>query len=243
MPDNFPVFITGGSGYIGTPLIRSLSARGHSVRALVRPGSVHKLPTDCCEPIAGDALDPSSYAAQIQPAHTFVQLVGVSHPSPAKKAEFQGIDRVAGLGAIEAARQAGVQHFIYLSVAQPAPIMKTDIVVRAECEAALQKSGDERNDCPALVCSRSRTSLALRTITDVLALRASSLNSRRSTKARPRDSGANDSRFGFRCRKPQCWRAFHRRAANSYRLRCCLTSRETPAARRNYESACTWDIF
>ena len=62
-------------------------------------------------------------------------------PSPAKAAEFQAIDRVAGLGAIDAARQAGVQHFIYLSVAQPAPMMKSYIAVRAECEAALRNSG------------------------------------------------------------------------------------------------------
>src|SRR5262250_899141 len=99
-----PVFITGGTGYIGTPLVRSLSERGHHVRALVRPGSEHKLPTGC-EPVFGNALDPSSYATKIASAHTFVQLVGVSHPSPAKAAEFQAIDRTSALGAIQVARQ------------------------------------------------------------------------------------------------------------------------------------------
>jgi hypothetical protein len=59
-------------------------------------------------------LDSSSYAARIQPSHTFVQLVGVSHPSLAKAAEFHAIDRASALGAIAAARQAGVHHFIYL---------------------------------------------------------------------------------------------------------------------------------
>ena len=135
------VFITGGTGYIGRLLIRHLSERGHHVRALVRPGSEHKLPTNCCEPVLGNALDLTSYATHIRPADTFVQLVGVSQPSPAKTAEFQAIDRVAGLGAIDAARQGGVQHFIYLSVAQPAPMMKSYIAVRAECEAALRTSG------------------------------------------------------------------------------------------------------
>src|SRR5258705_13612185 len=32
----YSVFITGGTGYIGTPLMRSLVERGHKVRALVR---------------------------------------------------------------------------------------------------------------------------------------------------------------------------------------------------------------
>jgi uncharacterized protein YbjT (DUF2867 family) len=73
-----------------------------------------------------------------------VQLVGVSHPSPSKAAEFQAIDRASALGAIAAARQVGVRHFIYLSVAQPAPIMKSYQSVRAECEAALLESGGGR---------------------------------------------------------------------------------------------------
>ena len=61
--------------------------------------------------------------------------------SPAKAAEFQAIDRASGLGAIAAAQQAGIQHFIYLSVAQPAPVMKSYIAVRRECEQALLASG------------------------------------------------------------------------------------------------------
>src|SRR5713226_8703603 len=136
----FSVFVTGGTGYIGTPLIRALVERGHHVRALVRPGSEKKLPPGT-EAVLGNALDSSSYAARIQPAHTFVQLVGVSYPSPSKAVEFRAIDRTSALGAIPAARQAGVQHFIYLSVAQPAPIIKSYQSVRAECEAALRESG------------------------------------------------------------------------------------------------------
>jgi len=139
----FSVFITGSTGYLGTPLIRALVDRGHSVRALVRPGSEKKLPAGVTA-VSGNALDASSYAARLAPSHTFVQLVGVSHPSPSKAAEFQAIDRASALGAIAAARQAGVRHFIYLSVAQPAPIMKSYQSVRAECEAALLESGGGR---------------------------------------------------------------------------------------------------
>jgi len=107
---------------------------------LVRSESQNKLPPGC-EPVLGNALDAASYAERIHPSQTFVQLVGVSHPSPAQAAEFQAIDRESALGAIESARQAEVQHFIYLSVAQPAPVMKSYIAVRAECENALRGSG------------------------------------------------------------------------------------------------------
>jgi len=134
------VFIAGGTGYIGQRLIPRLQERGHEVRALVRPGSEKKLPAGCAA-VMGDALDATSYASQVAPSDTFVQLVGVAHPSPAKAAEFRRIDLPAGLGAVAASKSAGVQHFIYLSVAHPAPMMHAYIAVRTECEAAIETAG------------------------------------------------------------------------------------------------------
>jgi uncharacterized protein YbjT (DUF2867 family) len=134
------VFITGGTGYLGRPLIGQLLARGHEVRALVRPGSEAKLPPGCT-PVLGNALDSKTYADKIQPADTFVQLVGVAHPSPSKGKEFRQIDYTSACGAISAAAKAGIQHFVYLSVAHPAPMMKSYIEVRRECEGVLRDSG------------------------------------------------------------------------------------------------------
>jgi hypothetical protein len=45
---------------------------------------------------------------------TFIQLVGVPHPSPAKAKEFVAIDQKSGMEAILAAKRAGVGHFIYV---------------------------------------------------------------------------------------------------------------------------------
>jgi uncharacterized protein YbjT (DUF2867 family) len=134
------VFITGGTGYVGRPLITQLLARGHEVRALVRPGSEKKLPPGC-QAIPGDALDGESYASKIAPADTFVQLVGVSHPNPSKGAEFRSVDLASGQSAVDAARSTGVRHFVYISVAHPAPIMKDYIEVRSQCEDMIRQSG------------------------------------------------------------------------------------------------------
>jgi len=134
------VFVAGGTGYVGRPLITQLLARGHEVRALVRPGSEKKLPPGC-RAIPGDALDGKSYALKIAPADTFVQLVGVSHPSPTKAAEFRNIDLASGQSAVDAAKSAGVRHFVYISVAHPAPMMKAYIEVRMQCEAMIRHSG------------------------------------------------------------------------------------------------------
>jgi len=134
------VFVTGGTGYIGSRLIPRLLNRGHKVSALVRPESRGKLPTGC-DAVPGNALEAVSYRDRVKPATTFVQLVGVAHPSPAKAAEFRSIDLVAGREAVAAASYAGIQHFVYVSVAQPAPMMKAYLHVRAECENAIGKSG------------------------------------------------------------------------------------------------------
>jgi uncharacterized protein YbjT (DUF2867 family) len=133
------VFIAGGTGYIGTALIPILIERDHRVRVLVRPGSRAKLPADC-EVVSGNALDANTYRQFIRPADTFIHLVGVAHPSPAKAAEFRAVDLVAAREAIFACAELGMHHFIYISVAHPAPLMKDYIAVRAECEQMVQKS-------------------------------------------------------------------------------------------------------
>jgi len=140
MSERHNVFITGGTGYMGQRLIPRLVARGHLVRALVRAGSENKLPAGC-EPVVGNALEPSSYMNQIPPADTFVQLVGVAHPSPAKGAEFCRVDLPAGLGAVKASVSGGIQHLVYVSVAHPAPTMHAYIAARTECEAAIESAG------------------------------------------------------------------------------------------------------
>jgi uncharacterized protein YbjT (DUF2867 family) len=134
------IFITGGSGFMGRNLIPELLKRGHEVRALARPGSESKLPEGCTV-LTGDPFDRESFAGHVRPTDTFIQLVGVAHPSPAKAKEFRTIDLKSALESVAVATRAGVEHFIYVSVAQPAPIMKAYVETRAEAEAAINASG------------------------------------------------------------------------------------------------------
>lgn len=136
MAQSGKVFVTGGTGYIGQRLIPALHAQGYDVIALAREQSRGKLPWNCT-PVMGDALDGDSYRQFAEGAGTFVQLVGVSHPSPAKAEQFRQVDLKAGLEAVRVARQSRVPHFVYVSVAQPAPVMQSYQAVRAECERAI----------------------------------------------------------------------------------------------------------
>lgn len=133
------VFITGGTGYLGQRLIPALGNRGHTVRALVRSGSERRLPAGA-EIVTGNALDATTFAAAVPPSDTFVHLIGTPHPSPAKVQQFRDIDLVSVQAAVAAASRSDVRHFVYLSVAYPAPIMATYIAVREEGEALIRAS-------------------------------------------------------------------------------------------------------
>ncbi len=135
-----PVFVTGGTGYLGRPLVAALIAKGYPVHALVRPGSEAKLPPGASS-IVGNALDAASFADAIPPASTVVHLVGTPHPSPAKAAEFLSIDLASIRATTAAASRARAGHLVYVSAAHPAPVMKAYIAARVEGEALVAATG------------------------------------------------------------------------------------------------------
>jgi uncharacterized protein YbjT (DUF2867 family) len=134
------VFVTGGTGYMGSRLIAELLRRGHTVRAVARARSLDKLPPGCTA-VEGDALSTASLAHLVGDADTLVQLVGVAHPSPRKAKQFRSVDLASAHAAIDVACRAVVEHFVYVSVAHPAPVMRAYVETRREAEDALVSSG------------------------------------------------------------------------------------------------------
>jgi uncharacterized protein YbjT (DUF2867 family) len=134
------VFVTGSTGYIGRRLIEALVARGHRVRALVRAESAGRAPAGATA-VIGNALDASTFAPGVTAADTIVHLVGTPHPSPSKAAEFQRVDLPSILASVDAARRARAAHFVYVSVAHPAPVMQAYIEARSAGERAIEEAG------------------------------------------------------------------------------------------------------
>jgi uncharacterized protein YbjT (DUF2867 family) len=134
------VLITGATGYMGSRLTTSLIVRGHRVSGIAREASARKLPPGC-EPIFANVLDAETWKRRLHPGHTIVHLVGTPHPSPAKAREFVEIDLRSVKEAVAAACFAGVRHFVYVSVAHPAPAMRAYIEVRSQCEAIIRDAG------------------------------------------------------------------------------------------------------
>jgi len=135
-----PVFVTGGTGYIGRPLIEVLHERGYAVHALVRRGSGGRLPAQARQ-VVGDALDAASFASAVPAGATVVHLVGTSHPNPAKAAQFRSVDLASIRATTTAAQQAAARHIVYVSVAHPAPVMQAYIAARMEGEVLVRASG------------------------------------------------------------------------------------------------------
>ena len=136
-----PVFIIGGTGYIGKRLIKILLDEGFNVTALVRQQSIYKLPAGCMH-IVADAFDHNAYAQLVPSNSIFIHLLGVSHPGPKKAEEFYSIDLASVRQSVEAAKRANIYHFIYVSVAQhPTKVMAAYQDARAQGEKCIIASG------------------------------------------------------------------------------------------------------
>lgn len=114
--------------------------RGHAVRGLARAGSEGRLAAGVTA-IVGNPLDAATYRDSLAGCDTMVHLVGVSHPSPAKAKQFREIDLASAREAVGAATAAGVSHFVYVSVAHPAPVMHECIAARMAAEQAIGEAG------------------------------------------------------------------------------------------------------
>jgi uncharacterized protein YbjT (DUF2867 family) len=134
------VCITGATGYLGRALSGALSARGHAVRALVRPGGAARVrPGTKVQEL--DLFDADALASALAAGDTVVHLVGTPHPNPTKAAEFQRVDLGSARICAAAASRARVAHVVYVSVAQPAPMMQAYVAARAAAEAAFAAAG------------------------------------------------------------------------------------------------------
>ncbi|HEY4361638.1 MAG TPA: NAD(P)H-binding protein [Bryobacteraceae bacterium] len=134
------VFVSGGTGYMGRPLVEQLVERGHEVRVLARAGSEGKVPKGAAT-VAGNGLEAATFARGAEGCGTFVHLTGVAHPAPWKEREFRAVDFASLRASVSAARSAQAGHFVYVSVAHPAPVMRAYIQVRSECEEILRATG------------------------------------------------------------------------------------------------------
>jgi nucleoside-diphosphate-sugar epimerase len=122
------VFIAGGSGTIGIPLVRALTAAGHQVTALTRSDAKQaELRALGAIPAIADALDRDALVAAVQaarPTHIVHQLTALPKGGPRSAKDVEATNRLRIDGTrnlLEAAIKANAQRFIVGSFAMLSP--------------------------------------------------------------------------------------------------------------------------
>jgi uncharacterized protein YbjT (DUF2867 family) len=118
------VLVTGATGFVGNEVVRELLARGHRVRALVRPGSEAKLrERERVEICPGDCLHRETLAPAAQGAEAVIHLVGIIREFPGRGVTFERVHVQATHNVVDAAREGGARRYLHMSAlgARPAP--------------------------------------------------------------------------------------------------------------------------
>jgi len=99
---NAPIFVTGGTGRLGQHVVTGLRAAGHEVRVLSRHGSP---PADGVEPVTADLGNGAAIQSAVDGTRLIVHCAGSG----------RGDDETTR-NLVVAAKRAGVEHLVYISV-------------------------------------------------------------------------------------------------------------------------------
>ena len=137
------ILITGATGFIGGHLVSHLLTRERSLRALVRPGGVHRFLTDRgVEVVPGDVTDPASLPAALDGVDQVIHLVGLIAEPPG--VSFEAVVAEGTRSLVAAAEAAGIRRFVYLSAAGTSPTAASRYYrTKAVAEAAVRDASCE----------------------------------------------------------------------------------------------------
>jgi len=113
------IAVTGASGFVGRHLCRALAERGHSVTALVRPGSSRRPQAPGLRFAEGDITRPQSLPDAFQGCEVVVNLVGIIRET--REQTFERIHAEGTAAVATAARKAGARRLVQMSAAGTRP--------------------------------------------------------------------------------------------------------------------------
>ncbi len=117
MSDVAPVFVTGGTGFVGRYVVKALVARGRPVRLLARTPATN-LP-EGITPVLGSMEDAGSYASALAGCGAVIHLAARAHVLRDRVSDplqaFRRTNTEATRRMAETARSAGVASFVFVS--------------------------------------------------------------------------------------------------------------------------------
>jgi dihydroflavonol-4-reductase len=110
------ILVTGGAGFIGSHLVRSLVERGEQVRVFERPAApaIH-LPLERIELLRGDIRDEPAVRQAVRGCREVYHLAANPHLWARQRGTFDQVNYRGTVHVLEAAEAAGVQRLLYTS--------------------------------------------------------------------------------------------------------------------------------
>ena len=119
------ILVTGGTGFVGSHLIKRLRQEGVPVRALVRnPDKAKALKDLGVDVVKGNISDAASLEKGATSVERVVHLVGIIQEVPG--ATFEGVHVDGTRNLLEAAKKSGVRHVFYQSALGTRPNAKSE---------------------------------------------------------------------------------------------------------------------
>lgn len=107
------VFVTGGSGFVGSAVIDELLSRGYGVNALFNRRPIRR--GDVVRSILGDLFDPHALDEGIRGCDAVIHLVGIIMERPAKGITFTRMHFEGTEAVVDATLRNGVARYVHMS--------------------------------------------------------------------------------------------------------------------------------
>jgi uncharacterized protein YbjT (DUF2867 family) len=135
------ILVVGATGALGGTIARDLLASGQGVRVLVRPGSEYGPLLELgAQPVMGDLKDAASLARACDGVRAVISTANSASRSGADTTD--AVDRHGNRALVDAARGAGVEHFIFVSALGASEESPVEFFrAKAQTEAHLAASG------------------------------------------------------------------------------------------------------
>jgi NADH dehydrogenase len=108
------VFLTGGSGFVGSAVLEELASRDYAVHALSKQRSI-KAHGEQIKPIQGDLFDSAALREGLSGCTAVIHLVGIIMEKPSKGITFERMHFEGTKAVVDAAKAAGISRFVHMS--------------------------------------------------------------------------------------------------------------------------------